>query len=50
MYNNICCHYIRRCIIETNIFVIHERVFFIIRVMYNYIKYENVFLIIQNDV
>ena len=28
MYNkNICCHYIRECIMTINIFIIHEDVF-----------------------
>ena len=32
MYNiNICYHYIRRCIMITNIYVIHESVFLIIQ-------------------
>ena len=32
MYNkNICCHYIRRYIMTTNIFIIHESVYRVIR-------------------
>ena len=32
MYNNdVCCHYIRRYIMTTNISVIHENVFLIIQ-------------------
>ena len=36
MYNkNICCHYMSSCIIETNIFFIHESVYRVIQTMYN---------------
>ena len=32
IYNkNICCHYIRRCIMTTNIFIIYESVYRIIQ-------------------
>ena len=43
VYNkNIYCHYIRECIMTTNISVIHESIFLIIQ--------EDVSLIIQDDV
>ena len=40
MYNkNIYCHYIRECIMTTNIFFIHEDVFLLYKTMYNDNKY-----------
>ena len=50
MYNkNICCHYIRRCIMTTNIFIIHESVFLLYKMMYNENIYSSLYRKTHND-
>ena len=55
VYNdNKYCHYKRRCIMTTNISLIHESIYFIIRSIYNDTKislsHKNVYRVVREDV